>query len=57
MSEKEMLKELLSKLDLLFRIKYSNNFEKTLEREISLCKMNLSAFNSINIDELESKYK
>lgn len=57
LSEKEMLKELLAKLDVLLRLKYANNMQKTLDREIDLCKIGLGAFNSINIEELENKYK
>ena len=57
MSEQEMLKEILAKIDILFRLKYSENREKALEREIQLCKIGLSAFNTVNIDDLESQYK
>lgn len=57
MSEKEMLKELLAKIDILFRLKYATDRDKALEREIQLCKIGLSAFNSVNIDDLENQYK
>lgn len=57
MTEKEILKELLAKIDVLFRLKYSGDIEKTLEREIQLCKIGLSVFNSVNLEELEARYK
>lgn len=57
MTEKEILKELLAKIDILFRLKYSEDIEKALDREIQLCKIGLSSFNSVNIEELESRYK
>lgn len=56
-TEKEILIDLLEKLDMLFRLKYEDNRELLLDREIELCKMSLSAFNQVNINELEAKYK
>lgn len=57
LTEKEILKELLAKLDMLFRLKYGDDREQALDREIELCKMSLSSFNQVNISELEEKYK
>lgn len=55
--EKEILRDLLNKLDILFRIKYTQNRDEVIDREIALCKLNLDSFNTINIEDLENKYK
>jgi hypothetical protein len=57
MDEKEMLRELLSKFDALLQIKYAGDKDKMIERQLELCRIELSAFNSVNIEQLEEKYK
>lgn len=55
--EKEILRDLLNKLDILFRIKYADDRDAVIDREIALCKVSLDSFNSIKIEDLEDKYK
>lgn len=57
LNEKEMLRETLDRFDMLLQIKYAQDKEKMLERQLELCRITLSSFNSVNVGELEEKYK
>lgn len=57
MNEKEMLRDLLNRFDILLQIKYADDKDKMLDRQLELCKIELSAFNSVDVAKLEEKYK
>ncbi len=56
MTREEMIKEMLDKFNLLLSVKYSDNREAVLDREIELLKTQLSACGFNDLSNIESKY-
>ena len=60
MNDKELLDTLLDEFDLLLQIKQATSEEekqKIVDRRYALLKSKLSAFNTINVEQLEEQYK
>lgn len=57
MTKEEMIKEMLDKFNLLLSVKYSDNRDSVLDKELELLRLQLSACGITDISKLEDKYK
>ena len=56
MTREEMIKEMLDKFNLLLSVKYSDNKDAILDRELELLRIQLHACGFTDISKLEEKY-
>lgn len=56
MTREEMIKEMLDKFSVLLSIKYSENRDLILDRELELIKTQLEACGFTDLSNIESKY-
>lgn len=57
MTREEMIKEMMDRFNLLLSIKYSDNKDAILDRELELLRIQLAACGLSDIGTLENKYK
>jgi len=57
MTREEMIKEMTERFNLLLSIKYSENKDAILDRELELLRIQLGACGFSDISSLENKYK
>lgn len=56
MTREEMITEMLDKFNLLLSVKYSENKDAVLDRELELLRIQLNACGFTDISKLEEKY-
>ena len=57
MTREEMIKEMLDKFNLLLSVKYSENKDAILDRELELLRIQLNAYGFTDISKLEETYQ